>query len=64
MCAPDPNRGARMQAKIEKKKKDAAYASAKLKYWNRETSYVRGTHRIGMGLSRSQSDAYTKALNT
>ena len=64
MCAPDPNRGIRMQARIEKKKKDARYASEKLKYWNRETSFVRGEQRLAMGLSRAQSDAYQKALFT
>ena len=53
-----------MQARIEKKKKDARYASEKLKYWNRETSFVRGEQRLAMGLSRAQSDAYQKALFT
>ena len=64
MCAPDPNRGIRMQAKIEHRKKMGQYKSEQLKYWNRETSYVRGKSRIGTGLSRSQSDAYSKAMAT
>jgi len=53
-----------MQAKIEQKKKLSQYQSEQLKYWNRETSYVRGKHRIGTGLSRAQSDAYSKAMAT
>ena len=53
-----------MQAKIEHQKKAAAYGSASLKYWNRETQYTRGKDRIGMGLSRTKSDAYSKALFT
>ena len=51
-----------MQAKIEKMKKDTAYHSAKLKYWNRETA---GKQRVGgltKGLSRTKSDAYSRAL--
>ncbi len=53
-----------MQAKIEKQKKDTQYASESLKYWNRETSYTRGKHRIGTGLSRAQSDVYSRAMAT
>tara|TARA_R100001198_G_scaffold72413_1_gene44551 strand:- start:253 stop:795 length:543 start_codon:yes stop_codon:yes gene_type:complete len=53
-----------MQAKIEKMKKDSQYASESLKYWNRETSFVRGKQRIGTGLSRAQSDAYSRAMAT
>ena len=62
MCAPDPNRGIRMQAKIEKMKKDTAYHSASLKYWNREASFKMGRNRITKGLSRSKSDAYSRAI--
>ncbi len=51
-----------MQAKIEKQKKDTAYASASLKYWNREASHKMGRNRITKGLSRSKSDAYSRAL--
>ena len=64
VCAPDPNRGIRMQAKIEKMKKDASYHSASLKYWNRETEYTRGKQRIARGLSRAKSDQYVRALHT
>ena len=62
MCAPDPNAGVRMQAKIRNKEKWAWYDSQSIKYWNKETSYVRGTHRIGMGLSRRKSDAHRNIL--
>ena len=62
MCAPDPNRGIRMQAKIEKMKKDTAYHSASLKYWNREAGVKRRQGGLTRGLSRSKSDAYSKAL--
>ena len=62
MCAPDPNRGIRMQAKIEKMKKDSAYHSASLKYWNREAGVKRRQGGLTRGLSRSKSDAYSKAL--
>ncbi len=51
-----------MQAKIKHQEKAAKYGSESLKYWNRETSFVRGKQRIGMGLSRTKSDAYQKAL--
>ena len=63
MCAPDPNAGIRMQAKIEKMKKDSQYHSESLKYWNRETAYTRGKSRIARGLSRAKSDAYASALH-
>ena len=62
MCAPDPNRGIRMQAKIEKMKKDTQYYSASLKYWNREAGVKRRQGGLTRGLSRSKSDAYSKAL--
>ena len=53
-----------MQAKLEKRKKDSAYHSASLKYWNRETKYVRGKQRIAAGKSRARSDVYQTALHT
>ena len=64
MCAPDPNRGIRMQARIEKKKKDAQYASASLKYWNREAAAKQRIGGLTKGLSRTKSDAYSRALWT
>ena len=64
MCAPDPNRGIRMQAKIEKRKKDQQYHSAALKFWNRETGAKQRKGSLTKGLSRSRSDAYSKALWT
>jgi len=63
VCAPDPNAGIRMQARIEKQKKDAQYHSEELKYYNRETAYTRGKSRIARGLSRAKSDAYASALH-
>ena len=62
VCAPDPNRGIRMQARIEKMKKDTQYYSASLKYWNREAGVKRRQGGLTRGLSRSKSDAYSKAL--
>ena len=64
MCAPDPNAGIRMQAKIEKQKKDARYKSDSLKYWNREVSAKQRQGSLTKGLSRTRSDAYSKALWT
>ena len=63
MCAPDPNAGIRMQAKIEKQKKDARYHSESLKYWNREVQAKRGRQRIASGLATARSDAYVSALH-
>ena len=65
MCsAPDPNAGIRQQAKIDKMKKDTQYHSASLKYWNREAAANQRRGTLGRGLSRSKSDAYSKALWT
>ena len=64
MCAPDPNAGIRMQAKIEKMKKDTQYKSESLKYWNREVSAKQRQGGLTKGLSRSRSDAYSRALWT
>lgn len=64
MCAPDPNAGARQQAKIENQKKHAQYHSESLKYWNREVSFERGRQKIAAGRSRAQSDVYQNALYT
>ena len=64
VCAPDPNAGIRMQARIEKKKKDTQWHSAKLKYWNKEVSVKARQGALTKGLSRSRSDAYSKALWT
>ena len=58
VCAPDPNRGIRMQAKIEKMKKDTQYHSASLKYWNREASAKQRKAGLVTGLSRAKSDEY------
>ena len=62
MCAPDPNAGIRMQAKIENQKKQTRYHSESLKYWNREVSVKQRQGAISRGLSRSRSDAYSRAL--
>ena len=64
MCAPDPNAGIRMQAKIEKFKKDSKYHSDSLKYWNREAGVKRRKQSLTRALSRTKSDAYSKALWT
>ena len=62
MCAPDPNAGIRMQAKIEKFKKDSKYHSDSLKYWNREAGVKRRKQSLTRALSRTKSDAHSKAL--
>jgi len=51
-----------MQARIEKMKKDTQYFSASLKYWNREAGVKRRIGGLTRGLSRTKSDAYSKAL--
>ena len=62
MCAPDPNAGIRHQARIEKRKKDAQYHAASLKFWNREVSGKQRAGALTTGLSRSKSDAYSRAI--
>ena len=62
MCAPDPNAALRRQALMEHRKKMSKYHSESLKYWNREVSVKQGKSRLTKGLSRSRSDAYSKAL--
>ena len=42
MCAPDPNAGVRRAAKERHMAKEDKYASDSLKYWNKESSYLRG----------------------
>lgn len=64
VCAPDPNAGIRMQAKIEKFKKDSKYHSDSLKYWNREAGVKRRSQSLTRALSRTKSDAHSKALWT
>ena len=51
-----------MQAKIEKFKKDSKYHSDSLKYWNREAGVKRRSQSLTRALSRTKSDAYSKAL--
>lgn len=63
MCAPDPNAGIRRQAKQRHLEKAVNYNSAALKYWNRETTYVRGKQAAATGFSRAQSDTYSKAVH-
>ena len=56
VCA-DPNAAARQQAKERHANKMFKYKSDSLKYWNRETSYVRKAQFIqGIGESRARSD--------
>ena len=45
-------------------KKDTQYHSASLKYWNREASVKQRQGGLTKGLSRTRSDAYSKALWT
>ncbi len=62
VCAPDPNAGIRRQAKMEHARKGAKFHSASLKYWNREAGAKRRVGGLTRGLSRTKSNAYSKAL--
>ena len=61
MCV-DANAAARNAAKQRWAEKDAKYRSESLKYWNRETSAVRGMQRAATGYSRAISNDYQRAL--
>ena len=62
VCAPDPNKAVREQARLEHEKKLQQYHSASLKYWNREAAAKQRSGALTTGLSRARSDAYSKAL--
>ena len=62
MCA-DPNAGARAAAREKHREKNYQFKSNALKYWNKETSYVRGRQTAATGYSRTKSDIYEQALN-
>jgi len=55
VCA-DPNAGAREQARARQKQKIYEYKSNSIKYWNKETDFVRGQEQIATGYSRDISD--------
>ena len=61
MCV-DANAAARNAAKQRWAEKDAKYRSESLKFWNRETSAVRGMQRAATGYSRAISNDYQRAL--
>ena len=61
MCI-DANAGARRAARERWMQKDAKYRSQSLKFWNRETSAVRGMQRAATGYSRQISNDYQRAL--
>ena len=61
MCV-DANAAARNAARERWMQKDAEYRSASLKFWNRETSVVRGMQRAATGYSRAISNDYQRAL--
>ena len=61
MCV-DANAAARNQARQRWAEKDAKYRSESLKFWNRETSAVRGMQRAATGYSRAISNDYQRAL--
>tara|TARA_R100000388_G_scaffold150_1_gene275 strand:- start:7073 stop:7774 length:702 start_codon:yes stop_codon:yes gene_type:complete len=58
----DANAGARHAARQRWMEKDAKYRSESLKFWNRETSAVRGMQRAATGYSRAISNDYQRAL--
>ena len=61
MCV-DANAARRQAAQQRWMEKDAKYRSESLKYWNRETSAVRGMQRAATGYSRQISNDYQRAL--
>ena len=61
MCV-DANAAARNAAQERWNEKDAKYRSESLKFWNRETSAVRGMQRAATGYSRAISNDYQRAL--
>ena len=61
MCI-DANAGARQAARERWMQKDAKYRSESLKFWNRETSAIRGMQRAATGYSRAISNDYQRAL--
>ena len=61
MCV-DANASARRAAQERWAQKDAKYRSESLKFWNRETSAVRGMQRAATGYSRAISNDYQRAL--
>lgn len=61
MCI-DANAAARNAAQQRWAEKDAKYRSESLKFWNRETSAVRGMQRAATGYSRAISNDYQRAL--
>ena len=56
------NAAARNAARQRWAEKDAKYRSESLKFWNRETSAVRGMQRAATGYSRAISNDYQRAL--
>ena len=61
MCV-DANAAQRNAARQRWMEKDAKYRSESLKFWNRETSAVRGMQRAATGYSRAISNDYQRAL--
>ena len=61
MCV-DANAAARNAARQRWMEKDAKYRSESLKFWNRETSAVRGMQRAATGYRRAISNDYQRAL--
>ena len=61
MCV-DANAQQRNAARQRWMEKDAKYRSESLKFWNRETSAVRGMQRAATGYSRAISNDYQRAL--
>ena len=61
MCI-DANAAQRSAAQQRWAQKDAKYRSESLKFWNRETSAVRGMQRAATGYSRAISNDYQRAL--
>lgn len=66
MCllGPDQNAGIRAQTKAADAKRKFDYRSRGLKFYNKETSYLKSKGVATIGLSRAKSDAYYAAIHT
>ena len=58
----DANAGARRAARERWAQKNTKYHSEALKFWNKETTAVRGLQRAATGYSRGVSNDYQRAL--
>ena len=53
-----------MAAKQRQQAREYRYASDSLKYWNKETTWLKKQDAAAIGFSRARSDAYQRAMST